>query len=89
MNRRTFLTAIAAGFAPAVAGEGVLMPIRKLIVPEPELVINHFLPAENMHIAKMRAFAAEQERRHGAILKDGRIYFWHLDRLHSVPVYEP
>lgn len=35
MNRRGFLQAIlAAGVAPAVIGSGVLMPVRKLIMPD-------------------------------------------------------
>jgi hypothetical protein len=35
VNRRGFLQAIlAAGVAPAVVGSGVLMPIRKLVMPE-------------------------------------------------------
>lgn len=34
MKRRGFLASIlAAGFAPAAVGSGVLMPVRKLIVP--------------------------------------------------------
>ncbi len=39
MNRRSFLSSIlAAGIAPAVVGSGILMPVRKIIVPP--LVIN-------------------------------------------------
>ncbi len=35
MNRRGFLQAIlAAGVAPAVVGSGVLMPVRRVVVPE-------------------------------------------------------
>ena len=37
MNRRSFLSAIlAAGVAPAVVGSGILMPVRKIIVPGPD-----------------------------------------------------
>jgi hypothetical protein len=35
MNRRGFLAGIlAAGFAPAAIGSGVLMPVRQIVVPE-------------------------------------------------------
>lgn len=35
MNRRGFLASIlAAGVAPAVVGSGILMPVRKLLVPD-------------------------------------------------------
>ena len=34
MKRRGFLAGIlAAGFAPAVVGSGILMPVRRLVVP--------------------------------------------------------
>lgn len=40
MNRRGFLAGIlGAGVAPAVVGSGVLMPVRKLAVPEPRVLI--------------------------------------------------
>lgn len=39
MNRRNFITGmagiLASGFAPAVIGSGVLMPVRKIFVPPP------------------------------------------------------
>ena len=40
MNRRGFLAGIlATGVAPAVISSGVLMSVRKLIVPEPRVLI--------------------------------------------------
>jgi hypothetical protein len=39
MNRRGFLGSIlAAGYAPAAIGSGVLMPVRKVWVPEQHFV---------------------------------------------------
>lgn len=40
MNRRGFLKSIlAAGFAPAVVGSGILMPVRQLIVPSDSIAV--------------------------------------------------
>ena len=39
MDRRSFLKSIlAAGVAPAIVGSGILMPVRKLLVPPQEIV---------------------------------------------------
>ncbi len=55
MNRRSFLSSIlAAGIAPAVVGSGILMPVRKIVVPtETWLYTENMAPYVHAAIADM------------------------------------